>query len=341
MVSSFLCLQSLDDDEEEVIPRKQVSNRNNKRALDDDEESFKDEESKGHSFSDEESLNNSSMDESDMPAKNKKKPVPARKSATSSTTVKKAPVVIGDGKKRVSDQSNAEEQTYVDQEDQFIGGGFQSLDEILDARPPFIKESNVMDLERRRPDDTNYDPTSLHIPASEWKNFTPCMTQYWHIKTTNYEKILFFKLGKFYEIFYNDAIICQKLLDLNWMGGAKKLHVGFPEKVLDKYLSILVNNGFKVAVVEQTETPKQLEERMKKEKGKKEKCVSREVCNVFTKGTFKDTSQTASYEPRFVLALKRHGNEIGVSFFDISTLKFYIGQFFDDEPLSNFRTLVC
>ncbi len=50
------------------------------------------------------------------------------------------------------------------------------------------------------------------------------------------------------------------------MGGAKKLHVGFPEKALDKYLIILVNNGFKVAVIEQTETPKQLEARLKTEK---------------------------------------------------------------------------
>lgn len=57
-------------------------------------------------------------------------------------------------------------------------------------------------------------------------------------------------------MFDNDAIICQKILDLNWMGGAKKLHVGFPEKALDKYLVILVNYGYKVAVIEQTETPK-------------------------------------------------------------------------------------
>jgi len=42
------------------------------------------------------------------------------------------------------------------------------------------------------------------------------------------------------------------------MGGANKLHVGFPEKALDKYLCILVNHGFKVAVIEQTETPRQL-----------------------------------------------------------------------------------
>lgn len=42
------------------------------------------------------------------------------------------------------------------------------------------------------------------------------------------------------------------------MGGAKKLHVGFPEKALDKYLAVLVTRGFKVAVVEQTETPRML-----------------------------------------------------------------------------------
>ena len=45
------------------------------------------------------------------------------------------------------------------------------------------------------------------------------------------------------------------------MGGAKKLHDGIPEKALDKYLEIMVNNGFKVAVVEQTETPRMLERR--------------------------------------------------------------------------------
>ena len=70
------------------------------------------------------------------------------------------------------------------------------------------------------------------------------------MKVDNFEKIFFFKLGKFYEIFFLDAIICQKILDLNWMGGGKKLHVGFPEKALDKYLPLMVNHGYKVAVIE-------------------------------------------------------------------------------------------
>jgi DNA mismatch repair protein MSH6 len=126
------------------------------------------------------------------------------------------------------------------------------------------------------------------------------------------------------------------------MGGAKKLHVGFPEKALDKYLVILVNNGFMVAVIEQTETPKQLEERNKSLKpgAKREHCVRREICNVVTKGIYNDPNSNG-FQPKFVLAIKRYGTDIGITFFDLATMKFYVGQFTDDEPLSNFRTLIC
>lgn len=85
------------------------------------------------------------------------------------------------------------------------------------------------------------------------------MKQYWQIKMNHYDKILFFKLGKFYEIFYNDAVICHKLLDLNWIPPLSKLHVGFPEVSLDKYLKILINNNYKVAVVEQREKEEETE----------------------------------------------------------------------------------
>ena len=84
-----------------------------------------------------------------------------------------------------------------------------------------------------------YDETSLLIPDREWKKFTPAFTQYWKFKVDHFDKICLFKLGKFYEIFHKDAIICQKVLDLNWMGGKKNLHVGFPEKALYKNQSIL------------------------------------------------------------------------------------------------------
>jgi DNA mismatch repair ATPase MutS len=62
--------------------------------------------------------------------------------------------------------------------------------------------------------------------------------------------------------------------------------------------------------------------------GASERLVKREICNVLSKGTFID-SQTRgeenSYEPRYVLALKRSGNSLGVTFFDVSTLKFFVG----------------
>ena len=107
-----------------------------------------------------------------------------------------------------------------------------------------------MDAKKRRPSDKDYDPTTIFVPPHEWNQFTGSMVQYWQIKEKNYDKIIFFKLGKFYEIFYNDAILCNRELDLAWMKLDKKLHVGFPEKMLDKYIQILVDMGHKIAVVE-------------------------------------------------------------------------------------------
>jgi DNA mismatch repair protein MSH6 len=119
-----------------------------------------------------------------------------------------------------------------------------------------LQTDNIRDKNKRKIGEAGYDPTTLFIPEENWKEFTPGMYQFWEIKQDHFEKIFFFKLGKFYEIFYTDAIICQRLLDLNWMGGGKKLHIGFPEKVLDKYLEKMVDHGYKVAVIEQTENPR-------------------------------------------------------------------------------------
>ena len=58
-----------------------------------------------------------------------------------------------------------------------------------------------------------------------------------------------------------DAIICNRVLDIAFMQG-KKLHTGFPEKALEKYLKIMVDHGYKVAVTEQVETPKMMQERI-------------------------------------------------------------------------------
>ena len=60
------------------------------------------------------------------------------------------------------------------------------------------------------------------------------MKQFWNVKQNNFDKVILFKLGKFYELFYEDAMIGNKYLDLKYMG--TKMHTGFPEKTLDRYI---------------------------------------------------------------------------------------------------------
>ena len=74
--------------------------------------------------------------------------------------------------------------------------------------PFFLKEQNIKDKSGKRPDDPQYDHTTLFIPPGAWKDFTPAMSQYWQLKVDNHEKVFFFKLGKFYELFFADAILC-------------------------------------------------------------------------------------------------------------------------------------
>lgn len=54
----------------------------------------------------------------------------------------------------------------------------------------------------------------------------------------------------FYDVFYDDAVICNREIDLHWMSAAKKLHTGFPERKLNKYIGLMVQKGYKVAIVE-------------------------------------------------------------------------------------------
>ena len=76
------------------------------------------------------------------------------------------------------------------------------------------------------------------------------MQQFWYFKRLHYDKVVFFMIGKFYEIFWEDAIICHKILDLHWMGDKSRMHVGFPEASLGKYSKVLVDHGFRVCVVD-------------------------------------------------------------------------------------------
>ena len=112
-----------------------------------------------------------------------------------------------------------------------------------------------------------------------------------------------------------------------------------------KWATTLVEKGYKVARIEQTETPAQLEERNKSKSGPKDKVVAREVCQLSTKGTRVNTfldSHNFEGDPSYLLALcERPGPVFGVAFVDTTLGCFHLGQFEDDANLSRLRTLLA
>ena len=92
--------------------------------------------------------------------------------------------------------------------------------------------------------------------------------------------------GKFYELYHMDAIMAVKELGIILMKG-DAAHCGFPERAFAKHSSILVEKGYKVARVEQTETPEMMEKRVKSTSRptKFDKVVKRELCQITSRGT--------------------------------------------------------
>ena len=222
-----------------------------------------------------------------------------------------------------------------------------------DALPDFLKPEKIRDKNGNRPDSPEYDCNTLYIPNDYLKTQTDAMLQFWEFKREHFDKIIFFKVGRFYEMFYDDAIICNQLLDIKFMGDdPKKLYVAFPEIALESKGAILVQAGFKIAIIEQMETPKELKERLKSDKNS-EKAVKRKLCNVLTKGTYykseddininsinninnnnKININNNNSKNKFCISIFKMPNTLtwGICIFDVTTLQFYLGKIEEDQP---------
>ncbi|XP_074656040.1 DNA mismatch repair protein Msh6-like isoform X2 [Tubulanus polymorphus] len=216
----------------------------------------------------------------------------------------------------------------------------------------FLKPDKIKDKHGRPLNHPDYDPRTLNVPENVMKTLTPAMRQWWEIKKDHFDTILFFKVGKFYELYHMDAVTAVNELGIIYMKG-NHAHCGFPEIGYARYAETLVQKGYKVARIEQTETPAMMEERCKKigKPTKFDRVVKREVCRVTSKGTktfsFID-GDPADGNNNFLLAIaeKVHddsaggGSSYGICFLDTSIGKFHIGQFDDDRHCSRLRTLV-
>lgn len=142
---------------------------------------------------------------------------------------------------------------------------------------------------------------------------TPLMKQYHEIKEKYKDEILLFRLGDFYEMFYNDAIIASKILGLtltkrNREKGIDVPLAGVPYHSVSGYISKLVENGYKVAICEQVEDPKLA-------KG----IVKREVVKIITPGTVIDVDNLEAKSNNYIACILIENNKAYATYLDITT----------------------
>ncbi len=158
---------------------------------------------------------------------------------------------------------------------------------------------------------------------------TPMMEQYFEIKQNYKDCILFFRLGDFYEMFYEDAIIASKELEIALTGKScgqeeKAPMCGVPFHSAEVYISKLVERGHKVAVCEQVEDAKIA-------KG----IVKRDVIRVVTPGTILDNNILDEKKNNYLMSIYLSNNKYGISIVDISTGEFLTTQVEDENRVLN------
>ena len=148
---------------------------------------------------------------------------------------------------------------------------------------------------------------------------TPMMAQYWQVKEAHPGCLLFFRMGDFYEMFFDDAVAAAGALDIALTkrgkhNGEDVPMCGVPVHAMDAYLSRLIRKGFRVAICEQVESP---EEARKRGGGKT--LVRRDVVRVVTPGTITEDEMLDSRRHNYLAALADAQSELALAWLDMST----------------------
>jgi DNA mismatch repair protein MutS len=158
-------------------------------------------------------------------------------------------------------------------------------------------------------------------------DITPMMRQYLEIKDQQKDAILFFRLGDFYEMFFDDAIEASKILHItltsrNGGKGSKVPMCGVPHHAAENYIARLIRHGKKVAICEQAEEP-----------GPGKKLVRREIAKVITPGTFIADSILEESVNNYILAINTTEEGCGLAYADISTGEFRVTELDNKEDV--------
>src|SRR5262245_56992010 len=144
---------------------------------------------------------------------------------------------------------------------------------------------------------------------------TPMMRQYRDVKRRFPDYLLLFRLGDFYELFFEDAEVGARLLGITLTARQSMPMAGIPHHAAEGYIGKLVAAGRKIAVCDQMEAP-----------GRGKQLLRRDVVRVITPGTVTDTAFLTGTANNFLLAVARAREGIGVALVDVSTGEFLGGQ---------------
>ncbi|PZQ45522.1 MAG: DNA mismatch repair protein MutS, partial [Micavibrio aeruginosavorus] len=153
---------------------------------------------------------------------------------------------------------------------------------------------------------------------------TPMMAQYHALKAQYPDCLLFYRMGDFYELFFDDAMKASECLDITLTKRGKNLEneipmCGVPFHSYEPYLAKLIRSGFRVAICEQTETPEEA-----KKRGGYKALVNRDVVRVVTQGTLTEDTLLNARENNYLACLSDTGGQIGLAWLDLSTGEFLI-----------------
>ena len=156
------------------------------------------------------------------------------------------------------------------------------------------------------------------------------MRQYIEIKENNPSCILFFRLGDFYEMFFEDAELVSKELQLTLTArmsgnGEKAPMCGVPYHAADAYIARLVKKGYKIAICEQMQTPEE----------SNGKLVEREIVRVITPGTVLDEKILRAGSSNYILSITQNNNTFGLAYSDISTGELSVLEVYSISDLEN------
>ncbi len=163
--------------------------------------------------------------------------------------------------------------------------------------------------------------------ADKMAEATPMMQHYLKTKEDYKDCILFYRLGDFYEMFYDDAVTASKELELTLTGKSCGLEerapmCGVPFHAVDSYLNKLVSKGYKVAICEQVEDPKQA-------RG----MVKREVIRIVTPGTNTDMQALDESKNNYIMAVVYLSERYGLSIADVTTGDYYVTEVDSEQKL--------